>query len=109
MFQQSYGNMQPNMNQSYGGYSNQQMMQGGQPMMQSNQSMMQPNQQNMMQGFGGQQQGFVGQSAQQGMMAQRGPQTADYIAQQRAMGQGNRPQYMQVKYKGLLKFIDNIS
>lgn len=96
MFQQSYGNMQPGMNQSYGGYGGQQMMQSGQPMMQSNQGMMQPNQQNMMQSFGGQQQNFVGQ--QQNMMGQRAPQTTDYMTQQRAMGQ-NRPQYMQVRFE----------
>lgn len=96
MFQQSYGNMQPGMNQSYGGYGAPQMMQGAQPMMQGGQGMMQPNQQNMMQGFGGQQQNFVGQQTQQNMIAQRGPQTADYLVQQRAMGQSNRPQYMQV-------------
>lgn len=112
------------MNQSYGGYGGQQMMQGNTQaaMMQAGQAppMMQaaPNQQAMMSGFGGQQQGFVGQQGGpvpgpgpgQSMMAQRGNSAqADYLAAQQraaAMNQANRPQYMQVSvyciYFGLL-------
>lgn len=111
MFQQSYSNMQAGINQSYGGYGGQQMMQGSAQaaMMQAGQPpMMQTNQQAMMSGFGAQQQSFVGQQGGpgpgpgQGMMGQRGNSAqADYMAQQRAaaMGQANRPQYMQVRIK----------